>query len=105
MERLTVSNAMNALQKSKRPYQVLGEQGSLQVGFYKPDQVDLQQPHERDEVYVIAAGSGEFVQGDKKQKVEVGEVLLVPAGVEHRFENFTEDFAVWVFFYGPAKGN
>ena len=26
------------------------------------------------------------------------------AGVEHRFENFSDDFAVWVFFYGPEGG-
>jgi hypothetical protein len=28
----------------------------------------------------------------------------VPAGVEHRFEEFTEDLAVWVIFYGPEGG-
>jgi hypothetical protein len=28
----------------------------------------------------------------------------VPAEVERRFENFTEDFAVWVFFYGSEGG-
>ena len=27
-----------------------------------------------------------------------------PAGVEHRFEEFSDDLAVWVFFYGPEGG-
>ncbi|CAN5750314.1 hypothetical protein BH24GEM1_BH24GEM1_26510 [soil metagenome] len=27
--------------------------------------------------------------------------LFVPAGVAHRFEDFTDDLAVWVLFYGP----
>ena len=27
-----------------------------------------------------------------------------PAGVEHRFEEFTEDLLVWVVFYGPEGG-
>jgi len=24
--------------------------------------------------------------------------------MEHRFENFSDDLAVWVFFYGPEGG-
>jgi hypothetical protein len=28
----------------------------------------------------------------------------VPAGVVHRFEEFTEDLVVWVVFYGPEGG-
>jgi len=31
-------------------------------------------------------------------------MLFVPAGVEHRFENFSDDFATWVIFYGPEGG-
>jgi len=30
--------------------------------------------------------------------------LFVPAGIEHRFENFTSDFATWVIFYGKEGG-
>ena len=30
--------------------------------------------------------------------------LFVPAGVVHRFEDFGDDFATWVFFYGPQDG-
>jgi mannose-6-phosphate isomerase-like protein (cupin superfamily) len=33
-----------------------------------------------------------------------GDVLFVPAGVEHHFENFTDDLATWVIFYGPEGG-
>jgi hypothetical protein len=31
-------------------------------------------------------------------------VLFVPAGMDHRFVNFSGDFAAWVIFYGPAGG-
>jgi len=31
-------------------------------------------------------------------------LLFVPAGVEHRFEHFSEDFSTWVVFYGPRGG-
>ena len=34
---------------------------------------------------------------------KTGDLLLVPQGAVHRFENFTEDFATWVIFYGPQK--
>ena len=33
-----------------------------------------------------------------------GDLLFVPAGVEHRFEEFSDDLAVWVVFYGPDGG-
>lgn len=33
-----------------------------------------------------------------------GDVLFAPAGIEHRFENFSDDFVTWVIFYGPVGG-
>jgi hypothetical protein len=30
--------------------------------------------------------------------------LFVPAGDLHRFEDFSEDLAVWGLFYGPEGG-
>jgi len=103
-KRLTISNALQELSNHSEPFKTLFEHGSLQVEIYKPEQVDYQTPHLRDELYVIASGSGEFINGDEKHLFETGEVLFVPAGVEHRFINFTEDFSTWVFFYGPKGG-
>ena len=68
-----------------KPFRVLFEHGSLSIEIYKPYRVDRQQPHTRDEVYVVASGSGMFVNGDKRERFETGEVLFVPAGVVHRF--------------------
>ncbi|MGN8226264.1 cupin domain-containing protein [Gracilimonas sp. BCB1] len=82
----------------------LFEHGSLEVEYYKPDKVDKQKPHDRDEIYVVISGSGIFVNGDQRHAFETGQVLFVPAGVVHRFEDFTKDFATWVFFYGPEGG-
>ena len=31
-------------------------------------------------------------------------MIWVPAGAEHRFEDFSDDLAVWVVFYGPEGG-
>lgn len=80
------------------------EHGSLVIRLYAPRGNDPQTPHSRDEIYVIAHGSGEFVCGGNRQSFAPHDVLFAGAGVEHRFEKFTEDFAVWVFFYGPEGG-
>jgi mannose-6-phosphate isomerase-like protein (cupin superfamily) len=82
----------------------LFEHGSLVVKLYAPRGNDPQTPHSRDEVYVVAQGSGEFVCGGMRQSFAPNDVLFAAAGVEHRFENFSDNFAVWVFFYGPEGG-
>lgn len=104
MDRLTVVSALNDLKNENEPFKVLFKHGSLDVEIYKPNGVDHQQPHSRDEVYVVASGSGFFVNGESRAPCVTGEVLFVPAGVVHRFEDFTEDFSTWVFFYGPEGG-
>lgn len=103
--RLTPASALAALaEKSGREFVTLFQHGTLEVEIYKPDRVDRQTPHTRDEVYVVISGSGTFVNGEERHPFEAGEVLFVPAGAIHRFEGFTEDFATWVFFYGPEGG-
>ena len=104
MTRLTISKALEELDNVNEPFKELFKHGSMSVEIYKPVKVDLQQPHSRDEIYVVASGEGYFVNGETKKKFEKGEILFVPAGVEHRFENFTNDFYTWVFFYGPEGG-
>jgi len=82
----------------------LFEHGSLVVKLYAPRGSDPQTPHSRDEIYVVAQGRGDFICGGARQSCEPNDVLFVAANVEHRFEDFSEDFAVWVFFYGPEGG-
>lgn len=103
-DRLTPSAALAALAQTDKPFVLLFRHGTLEVEFYRPEGVDRQTPHARDEVYVVVSGSGTFVSGGTRRPFEPGEVLFVPAGVEHRFEDFTPDFATWVFFYGPEGG-
>ncbi len=103
-ERLTVSKGREALRTAHKEFAELFHHGSLVVEFYKPDKVDYQTPHSRDEIYVVVSGSGQFVCGEHRHPFEPGEVLFAPARVSHRFEDFTDDFATWVFFYGPEGG-
>ncbi len=85
-------------------YAVLLEHGTLEVGLYAPRGVDDQAPHSRDELYVVQRGSGWFVNGNERHAFGPGDVLFVPARQPHRFEDFTEDLALWVIFYGPQGG-
>ena len=78
--------------------------GTLSVELYAPRGHDPQSPHTRDEVYVVATGRGQFRNGEMRHPFGPGDVLFVPAGVTHRFEEFGDDLAVWVFFYGPEGG-
>jgi mannose-6-phosphate isomerase-like protein (cupin superfamily) len=80
------------------------EHGSLLVEIYAPRGTDPQQPHTRDEAYIVMRGSGEFINGESRLAFTPGDFLFVPAGVEHRFVNFTDDLTVWVIFYGPEGG-
>lgn len=82
----------------------LFERGTLKIELYAPRATDPQQPHRQDEVYVVAEGLGEFVVEGKRESFRRGDVLFAPAGAVHRFENFSDDFAVWVLFYGPDGG-
>ena len=103
--RHTVAKGLHLIGESKdKPYGVLQTHASMELGFYKPTGTDPQRPHTQDEIYIIQSGTGYFVNGDCRQPFEAGEALFVRAGVVHRFEEFTEDFAAWVIFYGPKGG-
>lgn len=77
--------------------------GEITVELYSPSGTDKQKPHDRDELYIVASGSGTFSRGDETKPFERGDLLFVPAHVPHRFETFTEDFSTWVIFFGPVR--
>jgi mannose-6-phosphate isomerase-like protein (cupin superfamily) len=62
-----------------------------------------QVPHQRDEVYFVAAGTGRYRVEDKVTAVGAGDLLFCAAHVAHGFEDISADFCVWVLFYGPQK--
>ena len=103
--RFTVHQALELVSASEdKMYGILLEHGTLELGYYKPDRVDPQKPHDRDEVYIVRSGSGYFVIEDDRRPFSPGDAIFVPAFVVHRFEDFTDDFATWVIFYGPTGG-
>jgi mannose-6-phosphate isomerase-like protein (cupin superfamily) len=103
---ISVAEALQRLTDTARGERsiALFEHGTLVIKVYAPRSVDMQQPHTRDEIYVVAAGSGVFELNGTRDQFAVGDVLFAAAGVPHKFLDFTDDFAVWVFFYGPEGG-
>lgn len=86
------------------PFVQMLRHGSMSVELYRPQGQDLQTPHAQDELYVVVAGRGEFFCGGETQDFGSGDCLFVPAGVDHRFTRFDQDFITWVIFYGPPGG-
>ncbi|NIW24141.1 MAG: cupin domain-containing protein [Gammaproteobacteria bacterium] len=103
-QRLTIGYALAKLKHEDSTYEKIFRHGSLHVEIYRPEREDPQTKHSLDELYVVISGNGFFVRGDERQPFEPGEVIFVPAGMDHRFEEFSDDFATWVFFYGPEGG-
>lgn len=86
------------------PFTRVMKHGSMSVEYFAPRIKDFQTPHTQDEIYVIISGKSLFIRDTKQVSCMAGDILFVPAGMIHRFENFSEDFATWVIFYGPEGG-
>ena len=78
--------------------------GDWILELYEPQKQDGQTPHEQDECYVILEGSGVFVMGGERAAFHPGDMIFVPAGLPHRFEEFGERMRAWVVFAGPQGG-
>ena len=80
------------------------EHGSMSLGFYAPVNADPQQPHKRDEIYIVHSGTGTLVRDGTRIPLVAGDAVFVPARMTHRFEDFSADFSTWVIFWGPSGG-
>lgn len=102
---ITIGEAIDQLKKeTDKKFTVLINNCTMSIEFYAPKVIDTQTPHRQDEIYVIASGESLFYRDGETVECKTGDVLFVPAGMEHRFINFTDDFSTWVIFYGPDGG-
>jgi len=97
--RFSMVRAVNELEKQSSPFVQLMNEQEFTVEWYAPQGVDSQTPHLEDELYIIATGSGTFENGGQSVPFSAGDLLFVPAGQEHRFVDFSDDFATWVVFF------
>lgn len=101
----TIKSALERLTEAGgQRFTTIFKHGSLLVEVYAPRGRDPQQTHTHDEIYFVASGTGEYVCGGSRQVFGPTDLLFAAAGVEHRFENFSDDLTVWVIFYGPEGG-
>ena len=77
--------------------------GAMEIRFAAKPSNGLQTPHARDEFYVVARGHARYRVEDRVSEVGPGDLLFAAAGGPHGFEDPSEDFCVWVMFYGPVK--
>lgn len=75
------------------------KKGNVSLIFFAPRGRDYQTFHDEDEFYFIVRGSGELIIENEKFECTAGDAFFVAAKKEHRFENFTEDFATWAIFF------
>jgi mannose-6-phosphate isomerase-like protein (cupin superfamily) len=74
----------------------------LQSGILrlKPGQMDGQEPHSLDEIYLVLQGDGFIEIGKKSYVLKKDLFIYVPAKVKHRFYGNTQEILVIYFFSG-----
>lgn len=95
---ITTNEALDRLKSKGTDLANLFKVGNLSIDIYKPNKVDKQKPHDRDEIYMIISGKGVLNCDNKQTNCKRGDILYVPAYMVHKFENFTDDFCAWAVF-------
>ena len=103
--RIALQDAGEYLAEAPEAFVELFKRGDLSVELFAPHDVDTQQPHEQDEIQIVAAGTGVFGRDIERVPFGPGDFLLVAAGAPHALETFTDDFKTWVIFFGPKGGH
>jgi mannose-6-phosphate isomerase-like protein (cupin superfamily) len=83
------ANASALLSELPVPFSNMFARGDVSVELFAPRGVDTQKPHTRDELYIVSSGSGVFRRENQTCEFKAGDLLFVPAHVDHRFERFS----------------
>jgi mannose-6-phosphate isomerase-like protein (cupin superfamily) len=91
---------------TKEPWLEFQRSPDLSTGLYvlEAGEIDEQEPHTEDEIYVTMSGRARFTTPTGTVDVGPGTVLFVAAHEEHRFIDITETLRLVVVF-GPAEGS
>jgi mannose-6-phosphate isomerase-like protein (cupin superfamily) len=102
MDPIRVREVQRRLEAGSGGYETVHRSPGMEIGVYVlvAPEPDRQQPHDRDEVYVVLGGRGTLeIQGDRVDLMHEGEAAFVPAGADHRFVGY-EELSVLVIFAG-----
>jgi mannose-6-phosphate isomerase-like protein (cupin superfamily) len=71
-------------------YEVFFDSSAIELGVYVlvAPQPDEQEPHDRDEIYVVLEGSGVLTVAGEEAELNRGDAAFVAAGTEHRFSAY-----------------
>lgn len=88
------------LQTGDVPFYSFIDTKTMKVEIYEipAGAVDLQTPHDLDELYYIASGRSKFKSESGIAEVKTGDIIFVKAHEPHRFLDITEDLTAIVFF-------
>ena len=100
MLKMPLADAIKQLEYHGTDFYRILDHGDWDLSLYRPDVPDTQTPHKRDELYIVATGEGTFFYDGERRKFGPGDAFFVPAGIDHHFEDFSEDFTTWVIFFG-----
>ncbi len=106
MDAFTLDDLANETRRSGQRFHEFLRVDALSCGMYilpgggEDDQI----PHQQDEVYVVAKGTGQILVGDETQPIGPGSVIFVAANVEHRFFDFSDDLEILVLFAPAYSG-
>jgi mannose-6-phosphate isomerase-like protein (cupin superfamily) len=91
---------------AKEWFEVLqtGERSQTAMMTLKPDDAtgaDAEAHEKSDQVLLMLAGELEGEVGEERPKLKKGDVIIIPAGVKHRFVNRGKTDAVTFNVYSP----
>jgi mannose-6-phosphate isomerase-like protein (cupin superfamily) len=72
----------------------------LQAGILRlePQEEDIQEPHQFDEIYYVIRGDGFILINNKKYTIKDHSFIYVPANTKHRFFGNSKEILVAYFF-------
>lgn len=71
---------------------------SMHYWHMKSGEIDNQKPHLQDEIYAILEGQGAVEVDGKTSEVKTGDIIFVPAKMEHHFIANKGDMRILIFF-------
>jgi mannose-6-phosphate isomerase-like protein (cupin superfamily) len=77
--------------------------GDLWVRFVARPTSGPQSPHTQDEFYIVASGTARYRWDGGESRIGPGAIMFAAAHTAHGYDQFSDDFSVWVVFYGPHK--
>ena len=85
-------------------YEVFFQSPSLELGVYVlvAPEPDDQEPHDRDELYVVLEGEGVLTVEGNEQRLGPGDAAFVGTGDGHRFSGY-ERLVLFVLFDNTTK--